>query len=62
MANGLDKLFQTNDLVDSMKKELVKLEPELKLKSADTLALMERLKIDQEKADAVSWKILILKG
>ncbi|GFS25719.1 dynein heavy chain 6, axonemal [Elysia marginata] len=53
VANGLDKLFQTNDLVDSMKKELVKLEPELKLKSADTLALMERLKVDQEKADAV---------
>ncbi|GFO48624.1 dynein heavy chain 6, axonemal-like [Plakobranchus ocellatus] len=54
VANGLDKLFQTNELVDSMKKELVKLEPELKLKSADTLALMERLRIDQEKADAVS--------
>ncbi|RUS78130.1 hypothetical protein EGW08_014103, partial [Elysia chlorotica] len=53
VANGLDKIFQTNMLVDSMKKELVKLEPELKIKSADTVALMERLKIDQEKADAV---------
>ncbi|KAI8733733.1 dynein heavy chain 6, axonemal isoform X4 [Biomphalaria glabrata] len=51
VANGLSKLFSTNDLVDNMKKELVALEPELKQKSADTAALMERLKIDQEKAN-----------
>ncbi|CAL1548309.1 unnamed protein product, partial [Lymnaea stagnalis] len=53
VANGLTKLFSTNDLVDNMKKELVALEPELKQKSADTAALMEKLKIDQEKADIV---------
>ena len=36
-----------------MKKELVALEPELKKKSADTEKLMEKLAVDQEKADAV---------
>lgn len=60
MSNGLTKLFETNDLVDNMKKELVALEPELKQKSADTAALMEKLKVDQEKADVVSsWYILV---
>lgn len=37
-----------------MEKELVELEPELKKKSADTETLMEKLVVDQEKADAVS--------
>ncbi|KAH9509468.1 Dynein heavy chain 6, axonemal [Bulinus truncatus] len=51
VANGVTKLFSTNDLVDNMKKEHVALEPELKQKSADTAARMERLKIDQGKAN-----------
>ena len=37
-----------------MQVELTALEPVLKQKSADTEALMERLAVDQEKADAVS--------
>ncbi|XP_041356323.1 dynein heavy chain 6, axonemal-like isoform X2 [Gigantopelta aegis] len=53
VKNGLQKLLETNDIVDKMKKELVALEPELKKKSVDTNALMERLVVDQEKADAV---------
>ncbi|XP_046331899.2 dynein axonemal heavy chain 6-like [Haliotis rufescens] len=53
VKNGLAKLLETNDLVDNMKIELVALEPELKKKSEDTNALMERLVVDQEKADAV---------
>ena len=36
-----------------MKKELIALEPELKKKSEDTNNLMERLVVDQEKADTV---------
>ena len=36
-----------------MKQELVALEPELKKRSEDTNALMERLVVDQEQADAV---------
>ena len=51
--NGLIKLLETNDLVDKMKQELVALEPELKKRSEDTNALMERLVVDQEQADAV---------
>lgn len=58
MANGLKKLLETNELVVNMKKELVELEPVLKKKSEDTNALMERLVVDQEKADAVSYKVL----
>ncbi len=54
MSNGLKKLFQTNDLVDNMKRELVALEPELKQKSMDTAALMERLTVEQAEADLVS--------
>lgn len=60
VSNGLAKLYQTNDLVDSMKKELVALEPELKQKSADTANLMERLKVDQALADEVSMGYLPL--
>ena len=55
VKNGLVKLLETNDLVDKMKKELVALEPELKQKSEDTQKLMERLVVDQEQADAVSY-------
>ena len=54
MKNGLTKLLETNELVDNMQVELVALEPELVKKSADTEALMEKLAVDQEKADAVS--------
>ena len=54
MANGLKKIMETNELIDTMKKELVALEPELKVKSAHTEKLIERLAVDQEKADAVS--------
>ena len=54
VKNGLSKLLDTNVLVDEMKVELVALEPVLVTKSADTEALMERLSVDQEKADAVS--------
>ena len=63
VANGLKKIMETNELIDTMKKELVALEPELKQKSADTEKLMERLSVDQEKADAVSskTKMIIIK-
>lgn len=53
VKNGLTKLLETNELVDKMQVELVALEPELKKKSTDTEALMERLVVDQEKADQV---------
>ncbi|CAF0752073.1 unnamed protein product [Brachionus calyciflorus] len=56
--NGLKKLLQTNQVVDTMQVELKALEPELKQKSEDTAKLMEKLAIDQEKADAVRKVVL----
>ncbi|CAD5112359.1 DgyrCDS1592 [Dimorphilus gyrociliatus] len=53
VKNGLTKIFETNELITNMEKELVELEPELKKKSADTETLMEKLVVDQEKADTV---------
>jgi dynein heavy chain len=50
---GLNKLLETNELVDKMQGELTALEPVLKQKSEDTTKLMEKLKIDQTEADAV---------
>lgn len=54
MKNGLTKLLETNDLVDTMKVNLSALEPILKQKSIDVDALMEKLAVDQQKADEVS--------
>ena len=53
MVCPLQKLRETNSLVDWMSAELVALEPELKRKSADTELLMERLARDQAAADKV---------
>ncbi|XP_066516038.1 dynein axonemal heavy chain 6 isoform X2 [Hoplias malabaricus] len=53
VKNGLTKLLETNELVDKMKIDLSALEPVLKQKSIDVNALMEKLAIDQEKADQV---------
>lgn len=58
VANGLDKLLETNDVVASMKIELTALEPELKQKSEDTAKLMEKLAVDQEAADVVKKVVL----
>jgi hypothetical protein len=54
VKNGLTKLLETNVLIDKMKLDLIALEPELKQKSEETKALMEKLSVDQEKADAVN--------
>ncbi|XP_062296546.1 dynein axonemal heavy chain 6 [Scomber scombrus] len=53
VKNGLTKLLETNVLVDEMKVDLSALEPVLKQKSIDVDALMEKLAIDQERADEV---------
>ena len=50
---GLNKLLETNELVDKMQTELTALEPVLKQKSEDTIKLMEKLKVDQAEADEV---------
>ncbi|XP_069482525.1 dynein axonemal heavy chain 6 [Ambystoma mexicanum] len=53
IKNGLNKLWETNILVDKMKLELSALEPVLKHKSVDVDILMEKLSVDQENADQV---------
>ncbi|XP_068083916.1 dynein axonemal heavy chain 6 [Anabrus simplex] len=53
IANGLQKLYETNDVVDKMKDELTALEPELKKKNADTEELMKYLVKEQAQADKV---------
>lgn len=53
---GLSKLLETNELVDNMQEELVKLKPVLKQKTRETDELMEKLSFDQEKADKVGNK------
>ena len=54
----MTKLLETNTIVDSMQIELKALEPELKQKSEDTAKLMDKLAVDQEKADAVRKVVL----
>ncbi|XP_051801201.1 dynein axonemal heavy chain 6 isoform X2 [Acanthochromis polyacanthus] len=53
VKNGLTKLLETNVLVDKMKVKMSALEPVLKQKSMDVDALMEKLAVDQERADEV---------
>lgn len=60
VKNGLKKLLETNELVDTMQVELVALEPELKQKSLDTEKLMECLQVDQAEADKVSRNMITL--
>lgn len=59
VKNGLTKLLETNELVDKMKQDLSALEPVLKQKSIDVNALMEKLAVDQEKADQVCVLLII---
>lgn len=50
---GLDKLLETNSVVETMQTELTALAPVLKQKSEDTSKLMEKLKVDKAEADQV---------
>jgi hypothetical protein len=54
----LQKLFETNSVVDKLKMELVALEPELEEKSAATAEFMERLVKEQSMADKVRQIVL----
>jgi dynein heavy chain len=50
---GLNKLQETNEVVDAMQEELTALEPVLKEKAEATAQLMGKLKVDQAAADEV---------
>uniref|UniRef100_A0A1B6CU24 AAA+ ATPase domain-containing protein n=1 Tax=Clastoptera arizonana TaxID=38151 RepID=A0A1B6CU24_9HEMI len=53
IKNGLTKLFETNDLVATMKVQLIALEPQLKEKSTATALLMKNLIKEKAQADEV---------
>ena len=53
VQTGLTKLLETNAIVDTMQEELTALEPVLKRKTIETEQLLEKLSVDQEKADKV---------
>jgi arginine deiminase len=54
----LQKLFETNSLVDKMKAEFVALEPELKERSVAIAELMKHLAKEQSLADKVRQIVL----
>lgn len=57
MKVGVEKLIETNSLVDGLKAELVKLEPILKLKSAQTEVLLAQVANDSAAASIVADKV-----
>ena len=54
---GVEKLRQTNKLVETMRKQLVALEPGLKQSAADTAKLAQQVATDQQAADAVKARV-----
>ncbi|XP_017780151.1 PREDICTED: dynein heavy chain 6, axonemal [Nicrophorus vespilloides] len=53
ILNGLNKLYETNTVITSMKETLTAMEPELQKKSADVADLMVYLAKEQKQADTV---------
>ncbi|KAJ8943600.1 hypothetical protein NQ318_006602 [Aromia moschata] len=53
IANGLQKIYETNSVIDSMKETLIALEPELAKKSKAVEELMVFLEKEQKAADKV---------
>ena len=53
LVNGLNKLTQTNEVVDTMKEELNKLQPILKEKSESTTKLIAQVEKEKEEAEKV---------
>ncbi|XP_031357040.1 dynein heavy chain 6, axonemal isoform X2 [Photinus pyralis] len=53
IANGLQKLYETNSIIDAMKEELTAMEPILAEKSVAIAKLMVNLTAKQEQADKV---------
>nr|CAD7258337.1 unnamed protein product [Timema shepardi] len=53
ISNGLQKLYETYAVVDTMKESMTALEPQLQKQSADTARLMKHLVKEQAQADKV---------
>ncbi|KAK4872624.1 hypothetical protein RN001_014653 [Aquatica leii] len=57
IENGLHKIYETNDVIDTMKEELSAMEPILAEKSVAIAELMVSLAIQQEQADKVRERV-----
>ena len=57
MKVGVRKLIETNDVVDGLRGELVKLEPILKSKAIETEALLAQVALDSAEASIVAAKV-----
>jgi dynein heavy chain len=54
MKVGVQKLFETNAIVDTLRNDLIKLEPVLKTKSAEAEVLLEQVSKDTAEANIVA--------
>ncbi|KAG1679671.1 hypothetical protein FOA52_006190 [Chlamydomonas sp. UWO 241] len=59
LLNGLDKLSQTNSMVDGMKAELADLQPTLESKSKATAELLVKVAADQKEAELVKKNVAV---
>ncbi|KAJ8983473.1 hypothetical protein NQ317_014931 [Molorchus minor] len=57
ISNGLQKIYETNSVIDSMKETLIALEPELQQKSKAVEELMIHLEKEQKSADKVRFVV-----
>jgi dynein heavy chain len=58
LQNGLQKLNETNQMVDGMKADLAALQPELERQAAATAVLLQQVAQDQQQAEKVKSVVL----
>ncbi|XP_075157385.1 dynein heavy chain at 16F [Haematobia irritans] len=58
IANGLNKILETNEIIAVMQKELEVMVPQLDEKSANMKILLERLAVDTKQADLVKESVV----
>ncbi|XP_073833430.1 dynein heavy chain at 16F isoform X2 [Musca autumnalis] len=58
IANGLNKILETNEIIAVMQKELEVMVPQLDEKSANMKTLLERLAVDTKQADMVKESVV----
>ena len=56
-SGGVNKLVETNRIVDTMKKELIDLQPVLAQAAKDTQKLLKEVAVDQAAADDVKQRV-----
>ena len=59
LADGLDKLYSTNDIVGKLKVQMTKLQPQLAEQCIKTEEFLKRLAIDKEEANVVEKQVEI---